>query len=410
MNPLYWLVGYVDIAIPLTDMADFLDLCRRKGYPYTWYRTSSSGTPGSCGDITLRMALPTARAALADAHVEGVTCTVVRRGGLPALCAWCSRRAGMVIGLCLGVTLFIASQFFVWDVRVTGNDTLTERDVEETLAACGFGVGSSLVGFRADRLETRALLADDRLAWISVNRRGTVAHVQVREAKRAETSTSDHPANIIATRGGMIEWIELERGNVLVRAGDAVGAGELLVSGLYDSVTHGYMVTRAAAKVYARTARELTVDIPLAYEQKVYSTADGAAFSEKSINFFGKSIKFSKNSGNVEGICDTIRQTVSWGLPDVWIQPWSDGVTVGFPLSTTTTWYLPYTVETATRTPAEAEELAYIELARQISGLPDVILLQKNITTTLTDTGYRLQCTLICLENIAETVEFDVTE
>lgn len=404
MNPIYRILGYVDLAIPAENVADFLELCRRRAYPYTAFRYRPDGT------VTLRMTRGVARAAMAEVENEGWQCTVVRRGGLPTLGAWCRRRTGILLGLCLGVALLITSQFFLWDVRVTGTEHLTERDVEQTLAACGFGVGSSLVGFRADRLEMRALIADERIAWISVNRRGTVAHVQIREAGYADDPASDHPANVVAARGGTVEWIEPERGNVLVKAGDVVGTGELLVSGLYDSLTHGYMVTRAEAKVYVRTAREFTVDIPLTYEQKVYAPAEDAVMCEKNIIFFGKTIKFSKNTGNIGGMCDTIKETVSRGLPDAWIPSRNDGTTVGFPIATETIWALPYTMVTATRTPAEAEKLAYIELNRRINALADVILLRKNITATLTDTGYHLQCTVICIENVAEIVEFEVTE
>lgn len=109
-------------------------------------------------------------------------------------------------------------------------------------------------------------------------------------------------------------------------------------------------------------------------------------------------------------MCDTIKETVSRGLPDAWIPSRNDGTTVGFPIATETIWALPYTMVTATRTPAEAEKLAYIELNRRINALADVILLRKNITATLTDTGYHLQCTVICIENVAEIVEFEVTE
>ena len=403
MNPIVWVCGYADVEVSASDAAPFLDLCRRRGYTYDRFRAEDER-------IILRMSRPTARAAMADVAAEGLTATVVGQGGLPSLCAWCGRRAGIVVGLGLGLVLLIAAQFFVWDVRVTGTETLTERDVEETLASCGFGVGTSLTGFRADRLENRALIADDRLAWISINMQGTVAHVQIRESKRPDEASSDHPANVVAVRGGTVEWVELEHGNVLVKAGDVVGTGELLVSGLYDSLTHGYMVTRAEAKVYARTAREFTVEIPLTYEQKVYESSPDGFICDKSINFFGNSVKFSKNSGNVGAFCDTIRQTASLGLPDAWIAPWSQGAVVGFPLSLTTTWYLPYTVQTVTRTAAEAEELAHMELTRQIGALTDATLLQKNITATLTDTAYRLECTVVCIENIAMTVEFDVTE
>ncbi len=404
MNPLRWFWGYADVTADHVHAAELLELCRRRGYVYENFRSTPDGK------VTLRMTRPTARAVMEYAIACQWACAITRRGGLPSLMRWCGRRVGVVIGLFLGVCLLIASGFFVWDVRVSGTETLTEQEVEDTLAACGFGVGSSLVGFRADRLENRSLLYNNRLAWISVNVRGTVAHVQVREAIYPADPPSTAPANIVAARGGTIEWVELGQGNLLVKAGDVVGEGEILVSGLYDSLTMGLRVTRAQAKVYARTAREFTVEIPLTYEKKTYVEEKEGAVCEKSFNFFGKSVNFLKNTGNIGSLYDTIEETVSWGLPSRWSEMFHEGREVGFPLSMTTVCYRPYILETARRTPAEAEALAYAELAQQIEASPDTTLLQKNITTTLTDTGYRLQCTVICIENIAATVEFEVTQ
>ena len=78
-----------------------------------------------------------------------------------------------------------------------------------------------------------------------------------------------------------------------------------------------------------------------------------------------------------------------------------------------TVWYLPYTLDTATRTYEEAEELAYVELAKKISALPGgAELLSKSVTVSRTPDALILQCTLTCVEDIGTVreIETSITE
>ena len=82
----------------------------------------------------------------------------------------------------------------------------------------------------------------------------------------------------------------------------------------------------------------------------------------------------------------------SWGL--------ADGV--GFPISTRTLRYLPYDMITSTRSYAEAEELAYFELAKYVTALPGgATLLSKSVTLHHGEEALTLTCTLSVIEDIA---------
>lgn len=385
----YLLAGYRILSADRENAAPLLELCRRHGLIYEDFTHTEDG------GIALRFPTPAARRAVSLCEACGIPLTVAGEGGLPRFMRWLVRRAGLVVGLVLGILLLAAAQNVVWDIRIEGNDTVSDRAIEQSLAACGFSVGTSLRGFEADKTENDVLMLDDRLAWISINRKGTVAYVEVREKVLNPTDEPDSPCDIVASTGGVIQRVELEEGNVRVTAGQAVGKGDVLVSGLYDSMTQGIRITAAKARVYARTTRILTVEIPYEYRQKVYGNlpvgTEGDFFQEKSVIFFGNHIKFSKKTGNAEGFCDTIEDERSWGLVDG----------VGFPISTKTVWQIPYTMATATRTPAEAEELAYFELARQIAALPGgPELISKTITTRHGGTSLNLTCTLTCIEDI----------
>ena len=201
---------------------------------------------------------------------------------------------------------------------------------------------------------------------------------------------------MVAALGGVIEYVELEAGNVRVKAGQTVSPGDILVSGIYESSQTGIRVESAKARVFARTTRLFSVTIPLSYEEKRYLTgemgADMPLTGEKSLIFFGRHIKFSKKYGNLTEFCDIIEDEKSWGFVSG----------VDFPISTRTLWYLPYEMTTATRTYTEAEELAYFELARYIAGLPGgATLTGKSVTITRGKDFLLLECTLTVIEDIA---------
>ena len=389
----YWLTGYRTLWISAASAADFLELCRCRSYAYDGF------TATQAGDIRLRMKLPTAKRAIKEAEACGIPVTVEGEKGVPFLCRRLFRRPGLWVGGLLAVALLAASSRFVWDVRVTGNQRITEKEVEETLRACGFGVGSYLGGFKADRTENRALMKNPDLAWISINMKGTVAYVEIRETETADGEADLTPANVVADTGGQIVHVELVRGNVTIHAGQWVDKGDLLISGLYDSQQVGIRHTHAEGRVYARVVEEITVAIPLTYTKKVYNTEDTDILCEKSMIFFENHIKFSKKTFNSDGSCDIIKRVYvpfsEWG--------------VDFPISFVKEWYIPYTLTEEKRTYAEAEALAYLELAQRIGSIPGgAEVLSKTVTTTLGEDVYILNCTLECIRDIAKEQTFGV--
>ena len=379
----YLILGYRTLSTDEDHAARLLEVCRRRGIAYEDFQ----GLPD--GGISLRFSLRAARLLESLCGEYGIPVRRLGEGGIPLFLRRLSSRLGLVVGGILGIALFLSSQSVFWDIRISGNEAVSDHAVRQSLAACGLTVGTSIRGFEADATENRVLLYDRRLAWLSVNRKGTVAYVEVREAVKHPEITPDTPRDMVAAEGGVIEYIELESGNVRVKAGQTVGKGDILVSGIYDSTQLGVRVESAKARVFARTTRVFSVQIPLSYEEKRYRAP---LDPEKSIIFFGRHIKFSNKCGNSDGFCDIMEDE----------KPWSLIGGVGFPISTRTVWYLPYETVTATRTYLEAEELAYLELARYIAALPGgATLLGKDVTVTHGEDSLTLTCTLTAIEDIA---------
>lgn len=394
MSIRYALVGYARLTFAMADMAGVLNLCMLHRLAYC--RFSACDAQGTAG-----FEMPTPRAVffLRLCERAGIQPCSVKWGGFPHFFALYRRRVGLALGFLLGILLVIQSCHVVWDIRVEGNETLTKRQVLAELERGGIRVGMSFDELDRHETEMRILLNSDLLSWLSINMVGTVAYVEIREkVPLPEEKEALLPANMVAETEGVIERLEIYTGMPVTAAGQRVKKGDLLISGLYDSQSQGYRVTRAAGQVIARTSHTFSVEIPFDTEQKCYT---GEKKVQRTLIFFGKEIKLFKNSGIPGQSCDKI-DTVDSFTP-------KEGVTLPIALKSET--FLPFRVEPSRRTPDMVRALAYDALNRLIEQeLPEAELLSKTVVSTLTDAGLRLDCTLICLENIARVKEFSVVD
>lgn len=397
MSTVLFLRGSCTVAVSAPHRTAAMNLCMQMGLQYRSFQWQEDGSIRFCCTAA------SARRFVAACQRSGIDAKIVACRGLPRFLAQIGQRVGLMVGAVLALALIVLSGLFVWDVQVEGNVSLTEGEVLKELRECGFGVGSYLPNLRVREIENRVLMASERIGWLSINTRGTVAHVQIIEHISGESAdggdpSTVRPANLVATRDGQIEYLELYRGNAVVVSGQAVKAGELLVSGLYDSQTGRFRWTRAAGRVMARTERTLTVEIPLSYEEKVYTDP---VLQEIELHFFNFSHKIFKNSRNSNILCDIIKYNSNLG------QLGNNQL----PLSFSYTRAYPYRTEKRERSTTEALALCYEELSRQLSALSgEVQLLQKSIVTAVGENSVTLTCTLVCIENIAAVQEFEIVQ
>lgn len=389
MNLWYFIMGCGVVSLPRAYAEALLNLCMRHGIVYM-----DAGTDAERMRLCFRTPHLRRLCRLLDA--AEMPYRIERRQGLPTLMGRFVRRPGLVAGVICAIAIVVASELFLFDIRVKGNTTLTAAEVKGMLAEQGFVVGSFLPGIDTDKLENSVMIAHDEIAWLSVNIKGNIASVELIEARSREKQPTLSPAHVVASQSGEVVSVELWRGNVLVAAGDQVQKGAILIAGVYDSQTEGFRFTRASGRVLAKTVHEFRVEIPYLYEKKVYSDR---AWEKKSLIFFSFPIKVFQSTGNCGTVCDKIDIVENFSpVPDV-----------DLPLYLHTERYIPYTMQAAVRDPEAALTLAYRELSAQISDtLQGGELLSKRIRTEIGEDGVVLYCTVTCISDIAAVQEFEV--
>lgn len=386
----HFFFGYKDIIVNENDSAKAVSALMNSSLPYD---TLSLGEEG----LRIR-ALPWIAGRIVKLlGKEGIDYQITSVGGLPGTAIRYRKRYGALAGLLLYAAIVFFSGRVIWSVEIEGNRVLEDGEIRDVLREHGVSVGARVRGIDVHSVENRIMISSDEIAWMSVNISGNTCRVEIRERQAPPEEERYAAANIVAERDGTILLFEDVRGNILLKIGDYVREGELIVSGLYDSRFGGVRYTAAKGRVLAETERELVCDIPLKYEKKVYT---GEEFTEKYIIFFEKEIKFFGKCGNLYGSCDKI-EMVEYFDP------------LGFgklPFGIRTVTYRKYSTVTDERSEDEAKRLAYDGLMEQIAKLgTEAELLGKEIFTETGDGFLRGVARLRVVENIAKIKEIEIS-
>ena len=146
--------------------------------------------------------------------------------GVPGLFIRGRKRYGLIFALILICVIYFLSSGLVWDVRVSGNETLSDQSIIDSLEQVGLGVGTSWRETDNSAIENELLMVRNDIAWVSVVRRGTVAYVRIIETENVTYEQAPVPSysNVIADRDGVIEEITVKSGVAAVKVGDVVTA------------------------------------------------------------------------------------------------------------------------------------------------------------------------------------------
>ena len=272
----------------------FLNLCAQNGVGF-WGLVWLDGQT-----LELKVARRDARKVRALAEKVGCEASAKGRKGVPFFLADFRRRYALVIGLVLSLAAAGVLSQFILTVEVSGNETIPSAVILAELSRQGVRPGTYGPGLDLRRISQEALRRIDGLSWMSVNLHGTRAEVLVRERSPApELRDETTPAHIVAAADGILEDVEVLEGQALFREGQAVLAGEVVISGVVDlkepqyaTVDAGQRLVHARGSVWASTYRTLEACIPLEAQTKVYTgegeTAWALTVLGHTFNFFGK--------------------------------------------------------------------------------------------------------------------------
>ena len=174
-----------------------------------------------------------------------------------------------------------------------GNERLETEDLLSACEKMGLQPGAWKHGVDTEAVTKGLLMQFSDISWVSVGIKGTDVTIRLAETiEKAERIDRETPCDIIASADGVIVQITAERGTPLVQTGDVVKKGDVLISselliGLEGEEQHTEY-TAAEGAVTARIWQKLTEELPLQYEETIYSGVEkenhSIVFSEKELD------------------------------------------------------------------------------------------------------------------------------
>ena len=229
------------------------------------------------------------------------------------------RRPVMVVGLLLFSFLSLYLPGRVLFVQVEGNDSVPTRLILEKCQESGVYFGASRRQLRSEVIKNSLLEAIPELQWAGVNTRGCVAVVTVKERANDESGPGENypVSSIVALRDGIITRCTVTKGSQLCAVGQAVRAGQVLVSG-YTDLGICIQAGPSEAEIFAQTERQIRSVTPL---ERQSQTQNSPAEKKYALIIGKKRINFYKGSGISGSSCDKMYEEYYITLPGGFVLP-----------------------------------------------------------------------------------------
>lgn len=215
---------------------------------------------------------------------HGVKCKIkiIKKSGLCFQIKKYKKRFGFLIGVIVFAMILIFLSNYVWIINVEGNNIISTQEIINSCKKLGIyeGINKNKINNKYDA--QRLLLIQDGIAWCSMNTEGSVLTVNLSETRISDEKEREDPSNIKAAIDGKIKKIDIASGNVVVKVGDTVSKGDILVSGIVENMSSTLFV-HSDGEIIAETKRVFSAQGDFIQE---VTSETGDNITHYSIDFF----------------------------------------------------------------------------------------------------------------------------
>lgn len=182
-------------------------------------------------------------------------------------------RSSYIVGIILFLGIFYFLSGFVWGVEVDDNKFLSPYEVRKAVYSLGAKPGVRKDKINIKQLEKGIEDSNENIMWVRARIEGSVLKVTVQERitpprnLQKNNEQVAHYKEIVAKMDGEIVMIYSSSGSPMVKRGDYVKKGDLLIEGAQGNEEHRYEV-EPEGTVIAKTYEEKQVEIQISGNKK----------------------------------------------------------------------------------------------------------------------------------------------
>ncbi len=217
---------------------------------------------------------------------------IIGRQGLSFFLMKIRTRSALLFGVVLfgGIIYYLST--FVWNIEINTEHYISPYELRNQIK--GFGVIPGLRKKNIDvyDIENKITRSNDEIMWVKARIEGVKLKVDVIERQSPPIIISNQtPCNLIANKDGIVVRVFTAEGTAVVKNGDMIQKGDLLVKGEQGKEGSVYPV-HAEGEVIAKTFYEEIKEVPLYNKSKIKT---GNSISNLYIKFGNKKIYLKNN-------------------------------------------------------------------------------------------------------------------
>lgn len=290
---LNYILGYINIEIEGYFIERFINLCANKNI-LLWNSKRKKDTL-----LTTNIGIKDFKKIARKIKQTKCKVKIKKKKGLPFIFNKYKKRKIFFVFLLFIILGIVLLSNFIWNIEIIGNENIKKEDIEKTLKDEGLNIGTLKSKINTQEIINNIRLLRSDLAWIGIELKGTNAIIKVVESDlKPEIIQEDEYCNIIATKAGSIVKVNALNGTALVKPGDIIKEGSILVGGWLEGKYTGIRYVHANAQVqakvwYSDTQRIQLNEVKLTRNENVENKYS-VKINNFQINFYKTLSKFKK--------------------------------------------------------------------------------------------------------------------
>lgn len=206
--------------------------------------------------------------------------------GLPFVIKKYKKRKFFFIFLLLIILTIIILSNFIWNIEIESDADIPKEEILELAQSEGLEIGKRKGAIDTKAVINKIRLERDDISWVGIEIDGTNATIKLVKAdEKPEIINDDEYCNIVADKNAMILKVSAQNGTPLVKEGDIVTNGDVIVAGWMEGKYTGKQYVHAQAEIQAKVWYTTIEKVYLQETKKVETGEAKSSYSVKINNF-----------------------------------------------------------------------------------------------------------------------------
>ena len=277
---LSYICGYVNISVEGYFIERFINMCISKGI-LLWNIKREKSTY-----LQANISIKDFKRIKQVSRKTKCKISIKDKKGIPFLLNKYRKRKMFGIALLIIIIAIMGTSRFIWNIEIIGNERIDTNELLNELNERGIVVGAKKSKLDTDEIIRKIRLDRNDIAWMSIDLNGTNAIVKIVEnTEKPEIVNENEYCNIVSNKSGVITKINAKTGTSLVKEGDVVTEGMILVGGWMEGKYTGIRYVHSEAEIEARVWYEASQTMMYEQQEDVYTGNSEKRYSIRINNF-----------------------------------------------------------------------------------------------------------------------------